>query len=198
MKIKHSERKYARTPFFFEHFKTFVEYMTKKMTKWQVLLHPPIMVNIAWQNQIRSVWFLIVRQNTKELQSITGLALTNQIKRMAFMADAEAMIYQGKILPEKSFIRFLWWKNSNTKENVLELDMCILVFGGTSFPSCNNCTQVYNNRQQRAVWKWSIKHTEREIFMEVISWNQWTLLKRLYLSLATLQECTLLAALLYQ
>ena len=109
------------------------------------------MVNIAWQNQIRSVWFLIVRQNTKELQSITGLALTNQIKRMAFMADAEAMIYQGKILPEKSFIRFLWWKNSNTKENVLELDMCILVFGGTSFPSCNNCAHrctITDNKEQ--------------------------------------------------
>ena len=104
MKIKHSERKYARTPFFFEHFKTFVEYMTKKglcriiwanTWKWQVLVHPPIMVSIAWQktDKISVVfdckveykrtsinnWFGPNKSNQKD--SIQGRCWSNDIPR---------------------------------------------------------------------------------------------------------------------
>ena len=57
---------------------------------------------------------------------------------MAFIAYSESVIYQGKILPEKKLRMFLWWNKSYPKEYLFELDMCIHVFGGTSFLSYSN------------------------------------------------------------
>ena len=38
---------------------------------------------------------------------------------------------------------FLWWNKSCPKEYLFELDMCIHVFGGTSFLSCSNYALIH-------------------------------------------------------
>ena len=65
---------------------------------------------------------------------MSGPDLTNQIisvllrfrqERVAFKADIEAMFYQVRIPPEqRSYLKFLWWKNSNTREEIIDLEMC--------------------------------------------------------------------------
>ena len=72
--------------------------------------------------------------------------------RVGFMADIEAMFYHIRMPPEKrSYLKFLWWKKSNTREEIIDLEMCAHVFGGTSLPSCSNyalrCTAADNKRQ---------------------------------------------------
>ena len=73
-----------------------------------------------------------------------GPDLTNQIigvllrfwqERVTFMADIEAMFYKVRVPPEqRSYLKFLWSKNSNTGEEIFGLEMCAHVFGGTSSP----------------------------------------------------------------
>ena len=51
------------------------------------------------------------------------------------MADIEAMFYKVRVPPEqRSYLKFLWSKNSNTGEEIFGLEMCAHVFGGTSSP----------------------------------------------------------------
>ena len=83
---------------------------------------------------------------------IIGVLLRFRQKRVAFMADIEAMFYQVRIPPEqRSNVKYLWWKNINAREEILDLEMCAHVFGGTSLPSCSNYalkrTAADNERQ---------------------------------------------------
>ena len=57
---------------------------------------------------------------------------------MAFVADIEAMFHQVHILEkERSFLRYLWWEDVNL-EKLIDYEMCVHVFGGTSSPGCCN------------------------------------------------------------
>ena len=55
------------------------------------------------------------------------------------MGDIEAMYYQVQVSKEqRSVLRFLWWEDSNLGGDLLDHEMCVHVFGGTSSPGyCN-------------------------------------------------------------
>ena len=46
--------------------------------------------------------------------------------------------YQAEFPEQRSYLKFFWLKNSKTKGKVIDLEMCIHVFGGTSSPSRSN------------------------------------------------------------
>ena len=79
-----------------------------------------------------------------------GADLTNQIvgvllqfwqKRVPFGADIEAMLYLVRIPPkQRSNLKLLWCKNSNTREEIIDLEISALVFDVTLSPTCSNCT----------------------------------------------------------
>ena len=55
------------------------------------------------------------------------------------MADIEAMFYQMKVVEKhRSFLRFLWWEDSDINKGLMDQEMCAHVFGGVSSPSCSN------------------------------------------------------------
>ena len=58
---------------------------------------------------------------------------------VAVIGDIESMFHQV-LVPEKdrSLIRFLWWENHDTSSKILDFEMNVHVFGGTSSPSCCN------------------------------------------------------------
>ena len=86
------------------------------------------------------------RSLNKEL--LSGPDLTNQIvgvlerfreNHVAFMADIESMFYQVKVTEEhKRFLKFLWWKDGNYQNPVVDCEMNVHVFGATSSPGCSN------------------------------------------------------------
>ena len=54
------------------------------------------------------------------------------------MADIEVMFHQVHI-PEKEiiFIRYMWWEDVNLQK-LIDYEMCVHVFGGTSSSACGN------------------------------------------------------------
>ena len=38
----------------------------------------------------------------------------------------------------RSFLRFLWWEDSDINKSIVDHEMCVHVFGGVSSPSCSN------------------------------------------------------------
>ena len=79
---------------------------------------------------------------------LSGPDLTNQIvgvllrfrkERIAVMGDIEAMFYQVKVPKDQcSFLKFLWWDNSDRDKEIFDYEMTAHVFGGASSPSCSN------------------------------------------------------------
>ena len=84
----------------------------------------------------------------KEL--LAGPDLTNQIigellrfreEHVGVMGYIEAMFHQVKVPDtQRSFLKFLWWEDSDTSKEIIDYEMASNVFGGSSSPSCSNFT----------------------------------------------------------
>ena len=58
---------------------------------------------------------------------------------MAVMGDIEAMFHQVKVSKDQcSFLKFLWWDDSDPDKEIIDYEMTAHVFGGTSSPSCSD------------------------------------------------------------
>ena len=70
---------------------------------------------------------------------IVGVLLRFREEEVAFMEDIEAIFCQVKMPPEqRSYLRFLWWRNSDINKEVIDFEVCAHVFGGTLSPTCSN------------------------------------------------------------
>ena len=78
---------------------------------------------------------------------LVGVLTRFRTEEVTFMADIEAMFHLVHI-PEKerSFLRYLWWEDVNL-EKLIDYEMCVHVFGGTSSPGCCNCFMKNSSRQ---------------------------------------------------
>ena len=55
------------------------------------------------------------------------------------MDSIEAMFYQVKVPDShRSFMRYLWWNNNDLNGELVDYEMGVHVFGGTSYPGCCN------------------------------------------------------------
>ena len=70
---------------------------------------------------------------------IVGFLLIFREEPVAVTGEIEAMYHQVKIpVEQRSFLRFLWWKNSDPQNEVVDQEITAHVFGGISSPSCSN------------------------------------------------------------
>ena len=45
------------------------------------------------------------------------------------------MFYQVQVPDnQRDFLRYLWWENNNLEDDLVDYEMCVHVFGGTSSP----------------------------------------------------------------
>ena len=80
------------------------------------------------------------RSIKKEL--LVGPDMTNQIigilirfrqRKVAFVADIEKMFFQVLVSKEhRSLLPFLWWQGGNLSKKLIDHEMCLHGFGGTS------------------------------------------------------------------
>ena len=70
---------------------------------------------------------------------VVGVLLRFGEETVAVTGDIEAMYHQVKIpVEQRSFLRFLWWKNSDPQNKIVDHEMTSHVFGGIFSPSCSN------------------------------------------------------------
>ena len=71
--------------------------------------------------------------------TLVGVLSRFRQEPVAFMCDIEQMFYQFKVNQEhRDFLRFLWWKDGNHKDEVVEYRMNVHLFGAASSPGCAN------------------------------------------------------------
>ena len=72
---------------------------------------------------------------------IIGVLLRFREEHVGVMGDIEAMFHQVKVPDTQcSFLKFLWWEDSDTSKEIIDYEMTAHVFGGSSSPSCSNFT----------------------------------------------------------
>ena len=83
---------------------------------------------------------------------IVGVLLRFREEKIAVMGDIEAMFHQMKVPKDQcSFLKFLWWDDSDPDKEIIDYGMAARVFGGASSPSCSNFAlrrTVKDNEQQ--------------------------------------------------
>ena len=71
--------------------------------------------------------------------SLVGTLIRFRENDIAIMGDIDSMFHQVRVPKEDaSFLRFLWWKDGDTKQQPVEYQMNVHLFGATSSPSCVN------------------------------------------------------------
>ena len=159
-RIKQLERRFRRDDSYFQYYKTFMDDMlTKGYAKksaspaplgktWYIPHHG--VFNPNKPGKIRVVFDCSAEVGGESINRnlLTGPDLTNQLigvlirfreEHVAIMADIEAMFYQVKVAEKhRSFLRFLWWEDSDINKSIVDHEMCVHVFGGVSSPSCSN------------------------------------------------------------
>ena len=84
----------------------------------------------------------------EELHQIITFCLTNQLigmlmrfptEEVAFMDGTVAMFYQVKVPDsQRSFLGYLWLSNNDLNRELVDYEMWVHMFGGTSSPGCCN------------------------------------------------------------
>ena len=80
-----------------------------------------------------------VHQGPDLTNRLIGVLLRFRQGAIGFMADIEAMFHQVFVTPEnRDVLRFLWFENHGTPQQVKTLRMTVHLFGGVWSPSCAN------------------------------------------------------------
>ena len=70
---------------------------------------------------------------------LVGVLIRFRKESIALMADIEAMFYQVQVpKQQRSFLRFLWWENSNLNSSIRDYEMRVHMFGVISSGGCCN------------------------------------------------------------
>ena len=84
-----------------------------------------------------------INQNLLSVPDLTnqliGVLHRFRLEPVAFMAYIQAMYYQVKV-PEsqRSYLRYLWWKESDINSEIADHEMCGHLLGEVSSPSSSN------------------------------------------------------------
>lgn len=78
-------------------------------------------------------------QGPDQLNTLLGILCRFREESVAFMTDIESMFHQFMVSEEhRDLLRFLWWKDGNPNNEVVEYRMKGHLFGAESSPGCAN------------------------------------------------------------
>lgn len=73
------------------------------------------------------------------MNNLTGILLRFRQHPVALICDVEKMFHQFHVCKaDRDFLRFLWWRNGDLKEQPQEYRMKVHLFGASSSPGCVN------------------------------------------------------------
>ena len=112
------------------------------------------------------------RELNKEI--LSGPDLPNQIvgvlprfreHDVAFMADIESMFYQVMVSEEhKYYLKFLWWKDGNSKNPLIDCQLNLHVFGATSSAGYSNYALKKTSTDYKDVYGFQASETLQRNF----------------------------------
>ncbi|XP_071941179.1 uncharacterized protein [Antedon mediterranea] len=74
-----------------------------------------------------------------QINSLLGILLRFRQENVAIMADIKGMFHQFFFAnADRELLRFLWFKDNNPNNEVIEYRMMVHLFGATSSPGCSN------------------------------------------------------------
>ena len=78
-------------------------------------------------------------QGPDQINSLLGILLRFRQERVAFLTDIKGMFHQFVVSENyRDLLRFLWWKEGNPNNEVVEYRMKAHLFGAASSPGCAN------------------------------------------------------------
>ena len=78
-------------------------------------------------------------QGTNLMNTLLGILCRFRQEYVAFMTDIKSMFHQFMVSKEhRDLLRFLWWKDGNPANEVIEYRMKVHLFGAGSSPGCAN------------------------------------------------------------
>ena len=78
-------------------------------------------------------------QGPDQINNLLGILCRFRQERVAFLTDIQSMFHQFIVAEEyRDLLRFLWWKDNNPKNAVVEYRMKVHLFGAVSSPGCAN------------------------------------------------------------
>ena len=80
-----------------------------------------------------------ILQGRDQINSLLGILCRFRQERVAFLTDIKGMFHQF-LLPEeyRDLLRFLWWRDGNSNNEVVEYRMKVYLFGAANSPGCAN------------------------------------------------------------
>ena len=81
------------------------------------------------------------------------------------MADIESMFYQVMVTEEhRCYLKFLWWKDGNYDNPIIDCQMNVHVFGATSSPGCSNYALKRTSIDYKDVYGFQASETLQQNF----------------------------------
>ena len=159
-RMHHLKRRFTKDPQFFEEYKRQMEELVSKFYAKKADVKPDngklwYLPHQAAKHQskpgmVRIVFNCSTNYGGASLNRnlLSGPDLTNQLigilmkfrtEEVAFMGDIETIFYQVKVPDnQRSFLRYLWWNNNDLNGDLVDYEIGLHVFGGTSSPGCCN------------------------------------------------------------
>ena len=78
-------------------------------------------------------------QGPDQINSLLGILCRFRQERVAFLTDIKGVFHQFLVPEEyRDLLRFLWWRDGNSNNEVVEYRIKVHLFGAASSPGCAN------------------------------------------------------------
>ncbi len=160
VRLNHLKRKLLKDQRYKEHYVKFIEGVIERGeaeevkdggcegNKWYVPHHG--VYHPKKQDKLRVVFDCSARydgislndyllQGPDLMNNLIGILLRFRQHSVALICDVEKMFHQFHVCKaDRDFLRFLWWRNGDLKEQPQEYSMKVHLFGASSSPGCVN------------------------------------------------------------
>ena len=129
-RMHHLQRRFIKDRQFFEEYK-------RQMANGKELVSKCYAKKTNIKPDNDKLWSLLsVPDLTNQL---IGILMRFRTEEVAFMGDIGAMFYQVRVPDsQRSFFRYLWWNNNDLNGELVDYEVRVHVFGGTSSLGCYN------------------------------------------------------------
>lgn len=101
------------------------------------------------------------------INPLVGVLCRFRKEAVAIICDIERMFHQFSVTPEsRNFLKFLWWKGGDLKQEPQEYRMTVHLFGAASSPGCANFGLKHLARQHKGSYPLASTFLEKNFYVD--------------------------------